>query len=139
MTGPNLLQVPDVSGLPRERKWMDDCGSYEWNEFTVDESEMFPAVVYPVLAQGGAWSPAREPFLNPAVSIQSVSNGFALAFGALPGQTNYVQGSSSVSGPWSDLSGPLFPDPSGLVHFTDTTTHGLAARFYRARWTTPIY
>jgi endoglucanase len=139
MTGPNLLQVPDVSRLARERKWMDDCGSYEWNEFTVEESEMFPAVVYPVLAQGGAWSPAKEPFLNPAASIQWVGNGFTLTFGGLPGQTNYVQVSSSANGPWSDLSGPLFPDASGQVHFTDTTTPAPAARFYRARWTAPIY
>jgi hypothetical protein len=137
MTGTNLYQVPAVSALPRERKWMDDCGSYEWTEFTVEESEMFPAVVYPVLAHGGAWSPAREPFLNTAVSINVVSNGVALAFGGLPGQTSFVQVASAVAGPWSDLSGPLLPDASGTVRFTTALAPG--ARFYRTRFTAPLY
>jgi hypothetical protein len=139
MTGTNLYQIPSVSGLARERKWMDDCGSYEWTEFTVEESEMFPAVVYPVLAQGGAWSPAREPFLNPGASVNVVNNGIALRFGGLPGHASFVQVAPAVTGPWSDLSGALLPDPSGTVQFTDTTTPAPAARFYRSRWTAPIY
>jgi endoglucanase len=139
MTGTNLYQIPPVSGLARERKWMDDCGSYQWTEFTVEESEMFPAVVYPVLGQGGAWKPTHEPFLNPIVSINVASNGLALTFGGLPGQATYVQISSSVTGPWSDLSGALLPDASGTVRYTDTISPAPAVRFYRARRTAPIY
>src|SRR5262249_5302559 len=108
-------------------------------EFTVEESEMFPAVVYPVLALGGTWKTAHEPFLNPAASINVVSNGLAITFGGLPGQATYVQVSSSVTGPWSDLSGPLLPNASGMVRYTDTISLAPATRFYRARSTSQIY
>ena len=72
-------------------------------------------------------------------SIHGVSNGLALTFGALPGQTNNVQAASAITGPWSDLSGPLRPDASGTVQFTDTTTPAPTTRFYRTRRTAPIY
>jgi hypothetical protein len=92
-----------------------------------------------VLAQGGAWNLGHEPFLNPAASIDIVSNGLALTFGGLPGQATYVQISSSATGPWGDLSGPLLPDASGTVRYNDTISRPPAARFYRARRTAPIY
>jgi hypothetical protein len=120
-------QIPNANNLPRERIYVDDLGNTEWNEFN------------PVLAQGGTWSRAHEPFLNPTASINVVSNGFALIFGSLPSQATYVQVAPSVTGPWSDLSGLLLPDASGMVRFTDTTAPPPTARFYRARWTAPIY
>jgi endoglucanase len=139
LTSPTLLQIPAVSGLARERIWMDDCGSYPWVEFTVEESEMFPAVVYPVLARGGTWTPAQEPFLNPAASVNVVSNGLALQFGGLPGRTYVLQAAPTVTGPWSDLSGSLQPDATGRVEFIDTSTPNQTLRFYRTRGVAPIY
>jgi endoglucanase len=132
-------QVPNANTLPRERIYVDDLGNWEWNEFTDYQCLSWPAAIYPVLAQGGTWSPAREPFLNPAASISVVSNGLAFTFGALPGQTTYVQVSSSAAGPWSDLSGPLLSGTSSTVQFTDTTPAAPAVRFYRTRWAAPIY
>ncbi len=125
-------QIPPFSGLARERLYADHLGFWENNENSVYQGKAFPAAVYPVLARGGAWTPAREPFFNPAASC-TVSNGLAhLRFGGLPSQVSYVQGSSSVNGPWSDLSGPLQPDASGTIELT--TTAGAGLRFYRTRW-----
>jgi len=132
-------QIPNANNLPRERIYVDDLGNTEWNEFTDFQCLSWPAAIYPVLAQGGTWSRAHEPFLNPTASINVVSNGFALVFGSLPSQATYVQVAPSVTGPWSDLSGLLLPDASGMVRFTDTTAPPPTARFYRARWTAPIY
>ena len=117
-SSPGSVQIPPLSGLPRERRYVDHLGYWAMDEFTVYQSEVFPAAIYPVLAQGGKWNPAKEPFLNPAASINVVSNGWTLTFGGLPGQTNFVQVASTVTGPWSDLSGPLLPDASGTVQFT---------------------
>jgi hypothetical protein len=36
--------------------------SIQWNEFTVNQSPCFPAAVYPVPAQGGAWDAKNDPF-----------------------------------------------------------------------------
>ena len=33
------------------------------NEFTVHETLIYPAVVYPVLAQGGMWDDTKDPFV----------------------------------------------------------------------------
>jgi endoglucanase len=138
--GESAEQIPPASGLARERYYVDNNGSWLWNEFTDYQDLIWPAAVYPVLAQGVTWSPAQgEPFLNPAASINVVSNGLSLTFGALPGVTNYVQVSSSPAGPWTTLSGPLLSGTSSTVQFTDTTTPAPAARFYRTQWTAPIY
>ncbi|MGC8641090.1 MAG: glycoside hydrolase family 9 protein [Isosphaeraceae bacterium] len=56
------VSVPDVKTLPRERKYIDNLGSIQWNEFTVYQSLCFPAAIYPVLAQGGAWDETSDPF-----------------------------------------------------------------------------
>ena len=132
-------QFPPANGLPRERKWVDDLGNSQWDEFTVYQSEVFPAAIYPVLAQGGKWDTTKEPFLNPAVSINSVGNGWALKFGGIPGQAYVLQVAPAVTGPWSDLSGPVQPDATGMVQFTDSTTPDLGTRFYRTRGVAPIY
>ncbi len=54
-------QVPGLSGLARERRYVDHLGFYQMNEFTVYQSEVFPAAVYPVLAGGGKWN-RLDPF-----------------------------------------------------------------------------
>ena len=56
------VSVPDVTTLPRERRYIDNLPSIQWNEFTVYQSLCFPAAVYPVLAQGGKWDESRDPF-----------------------------------------------------------------------------
>ncbi|MGD0743743.1 MAG: glycoside hydrolase family 9 protein [Verrucomicrobiota bacterium] len=67
--------IPALGGLARERRYVDHMGYYEVNEFTVEETEVFPAAIYPVLARGGKWDTTKEPFLNPAPSSNSRSQG----------------------------------------------------------------
>jgi hypothetical protein len=43
---------------------VDHLGFYQMNEFTVYQSEVFPAAIYSVLAQGGKWHPAEDPFAS---------------------------------------------------------------------------
>ncbi len=54
--------VPAVTTLARERRYIDNLPSIQWNEFTVYQSLCFPAAVYPVLAQGGRWDETKDPF-----------------------------------------------------------------------------
>ncbi len=61
----NGVSVPAVTSLPRERHYIDNQPSYQWNEFTVYQSLCFPASVYPVLAQGGKWDETKDPFAVP--------------------------------------------------------------------------
>jgi hypothetical protein len=126
-------QVPPANGLPREREWVDDVGDSAWGEFTVYQSEVFPAAIYPVLAQGGTWSPAREPFVNPAASI-SVTNGVQLQFGGVPYQAYVLQRADAVTGPWSTvtLAGTMQPDTTGMLYFTDPAPV-TTMRFYRVQ------
>jgi len=56
------VSVPDVTKLARERRYIDNLGSIQWNEFTVYQSLCFPASVYPVLSAGGKWDESRDPF-----------------------------------------------------------------------------
>jgi len=58
-------QVPPLNGLARERRYVDHLGTFQMNEFTVYQSLVFPASIYPVLARGGKWDPARDPFSSP--------------------------------------------------------------------------
>jgi endoglucanase len=139
LIGGSGTQIPALSGLGRERQYVDHLGTFSMDEFTVYQSEVFPAAIYPVLAQGGKWTPAVEPFLNPAVSINSVGNGWALKFGGIPGQSYVLQAAPAVTGPWTDLSGSVQPDASGMVQFTDSSTPAPATRFYRSRGQAPIY
>jgi len=55
-------QIPALTGLARERRYVDHLGFYQMNEFTVYQSEVFPAAIYPVLAPRGKWSAASDPF-----------------------------------------------------------------------------
>jgi endoglucanase len=54
--------VPEVRSLARERQYIDNLPSIQWNEFTIYQSLCFPAAVYPVLAQGGRWDDTNDPF-----------------------------------------------------------------------------
>ncbi|MFC1539758.1 glycoside hydrolase family 9 protein, partial [Candidatus Latescibacterota bacterium] len=54
--------VPDISTLPRERQWADHLYTISMTEFTVHETLIYPAVVYPVLARGGTWDESNDPF-----------------------------------------------------------------------------
>ena len=56
------VSVPSATTLARERRYIDNLPSIQWNEFTVYQSLCFPAAVYPVLAQGGTWDEAKDPF-----------------------------------------------------------------------------
>jgi endoglucanase len=56
------VSVPAVNTLARERQYIDNLPSIQWNEFTVYQSLCFPAAVYPVLAQGGTWEATKDPF-----------------------------------------------------------------------------
>jgi endoglucanase len=58
----NGVQVPPISGLARERVYIDHQATIQWNEFTVYQSLCFPASVYPILAQGGKWDATKDPF-----------------------------------------------------------------------------
>ncbi len=59
------VSVPAVNTLARERQYIDNLPSIQWNEFTVYQSLCFPAAVYPVLAQGGKWDETKDPFVTP--------------------------------------------------------------------------
>ena len=58
----NGVSVPAVTGLARERKYIDNLASIQWSEFTIYQSLCFPAAVYPVLAQGGKYNDQTSPF-----------------------------------------------------------------------------
>jgi endoglucanase len=56
------VSVPPVAGLARERRYIDNLPSIQWNEFTIYQSLCFPAAVYPVLSAGGKWDQSQDPF-----------------------------------------------------------------------------
>jgi endoglucanase len=56
------VSVPAVTGLARERRYIDNLGSIQWSEFTIYQSLCFPAAVYPILAQGGRYDERIDPF-----------------------------------------------------------------------------
>lgn len=57
-----FTSLPHVTALPRERQWVDHLYTYGMTEFTVHETLIYPAVIYPVLARGGTWTEGRDPF-----------------------------------------------------------------------------
>ncbi|MGD0744396.1 MAG: glycoside hydrolase family 9 protein [Verrucomicrobiota bacterium] len=129
-------QIPPFSGLPRERLYADHLGFWENDEGGVYQNKVFPAAVYPVLAQGGTWNPTREPYLNPAASIQSGTNGRMLQFGGIPYQTYVLQSATNINGPWSTTSGPVAADVTGTVRFTDTSPAS-STEYYRTEYVPP--
>ena len=67
-------QIVLPKGIRAARAW--EPGT----EFTVEETEVFPAAVYSVLARGGKWDPSREPFRNPSPSGPSINQGPNLVY-----------------------------------------------------------
>jgi hypothetical protein len=61
-SGAKIKQVPPLSQMSRERHYLDHLGSFAMNEFTVYQTLVFPASIYPVLAPTGKWNPTRDPF-----------------------------------------------------------------------------
>jgi endoglucanase len=131
------VQIPNANTLPRERVFVDDLGNYQWSEFTDYQSESWPAAIYEVLAQGNTWSPTNgEPFLNPAASIQSGTNGWVLRFGGIPYQTYVLQTATEINGPWSTASGQEAADVTGMVQFTDSSPPS-TMEYYRTEYVPP--
>jgi len=44
--------------------YVDHLGFYQMDEFTVYQSLVFPAAIYPVLSQGGRWVSTTDPFVR---------------------------------------------------------------------------
>ena len=63
-----FTSLPEITTFPRERQWADHFYTISMTEFTVHESLVYPAVVYPILAQGGTWDDTKDPF---AVAVSS--------------------------------------------------------------------
>ena len=55
-----------------------------------------------------------------------------LCFGIL-GRKYVLLAASEVNGMWTDLSGPITADATGLIEFTDTTSPYPSTRYYRIR------
>ena len=137
--GRAVKQIPSFSGLPRERLFFDDMGYYEYTENSPYQGSVWPAAVYPVLAQGGNWKPANgEPFLNPVASIQSGTNGMVLQFGGIPYQIYVLQTATDINGPWSTdpFAVPVAADVTGTVRFTDASPAPVT-EFYRTEYVPP--
>ncbi|MGD0744891.1 MAG: glycoside hydrolase family 9 protein [Verrucomicrobiota bacterium] len=137
-SGRAVKQIPPFSGLPRERLFFDDMGYWEYTENSPYQGKVWPAAVYPVLAQGGTWSPAREPFLNPAASIQSATNGMVLQFGGIPYEIYALQTATNIAGPWKTNSwiGQAAAGITGMVRFTDTNSAPMT-KYYRTQYVPP--
>ncbi|MGD0744586.1 MAG: glycoside hydrolase family 9 protein [Verrucomicrobiota bacterium] len=136
-SSPGSVQIPPLSAMPRERCYVDHLGFWANNEFTVYQSEVFPAAIYPVLAQGGTWNPAKEPFVNPAASV-TVTNGATPQFGGIPYHAYTLQAASVITGPWNalPLAGTMQPDSGGTLRFSDPAPI-TGARFYRTQIQVP--
>lgn len=67
------------------------------------------------------------------ISISMMTNGWSLQYYGAAKQKYVVQKSSIITGSWSDLSGVLTSDGSGLVSFVDTNPPLPAVRYYRVR------
>ena len=74
-------------------------------------------------------APSNQQSLN-IISITTTAAGTTLVFAGIPGRFYIVQSAPAVGGPWTNLSGSLTADSTGLIQFTDTTTLP-PARFYR--------
>jgi hypothetical protein len=58
-----------------------------------------------------------------------------LDFAGLPGRTYVIQSAPAITGPWTDLSGPITAEATGLIEFVDTNSPS-PAQFYRTTiWT----
>jgi hypothetical protein len=133
-------QVPPANGLPRERKWVDDVGDSAGGEFTIYQSEVFPAAIYPVLAQGGTWNTTKEPFSLPPVfktTMQTDVNTLTFTWSAESGQTYQMQYCTDlIQTNWINLGSSFAATNSTMTTSVSTATD--LQRFYRiAKSVTP--
>ncbi|MGD0744862.1 MAG: glycoside hydrolase family 9 protein [Verrucomicrobiota bacterium] len=89
-------QIPALSGLARERQFFDHMGYFQMAEFTVYQSEVFPAAIYPVLAQGGKWNATNDPF--------SYQAGGSTGLPPIPTGLAAVAGNAQVALTWNVAS-----------------------------------
>lgn len=74
---------------------------------------------------------SNAPSLN-TISIAASSGNVSLQFSGIPGQIYVIQSAPSPAGPWTDLSGSLTADPTGLI--TDMVSAPLpSAQYFRTR------
>jgi len=66
------------------------------------------------------------------ISLQLTPTNCQLEFAGIPGRNYIIQSAPTVSGPWSDVSGPVAADGTGLIQFIDTNAPG-PMQFYRTR------
>lgn len=73
---------------------------------------------------------ANAPSLN-QISVTANPGAIFLEFAGIPGSTFRIQSAPTVDGPWSDLSGVLTADTTGLITYNDVSPP--PTRFYRTR------
>jgi endoglucanase len=139
-SSPNSKQIPPLSGLPRERCFVDHLGFWAMDEFTVYQSEVFPAAIYAVLAQGGKWDSTKEPFAVPAMfktTAQTDANTLTFTWSAEGGQTYQMQYSTDLTQTnWTNLGSSLTATNATMTSSVSTATD--LQRFYRiAKSVTP--
>jgi len=64
------------------------------------------------------------------ISVQLTPTNCQLQFAGIPEREYIIQSAPAVSGPWTDLSGPIAADGTGLIQFIDTNVPG-PMQFYR--------
>jgi hypothetical protein len=67
------------------------------------------------------------------IKIVAVKGGFILLFTGSAGQSYVVQTTTSLSGPWNDLSPAIAANAAGLVTFQDSLMLQTQTRYYRVR------
>jgi oligosaccharide reducing-end xylanase len=82
-----------------------------------------PGTVVVTVAASGAQT------LN-MISLQLTPTNCQLEFAGVPGRNYIIQSAPAVTGPWSDVSGPVAADGTGLIQFIDTNAPG-SMQFYR--------
>jgi hypothetical protein len=65
------------------------------------------------------------------ISITIDGNTRVLRFAGIPGRSYVIQSAPDLNGNWTDISGPLLADPTGLLQFIDSSTGVGTGRFYR--------
>jgi peptidoglycan-N-acetylglucosamine deacetylase len=74
-------------------------------------------------------TPLNAQTLN-LISLQLTPTNCLLQFAGIPARSYIIQSAPTVAGPWTDLSGPIAADPTGLVQFLDTNPPA-PIQFYR--------
>jgi hypothetical protein len=86
---------------------------------------------YAVNLVSGTLTVAQPTSVITWISIVGSGGSVYLEFSGIPGDVYFVQSAARVTGPWTDLSGPLTAGPTGVIIFTDTQPD--SPKFYRTR------